>query len=83
MDHDHARTASPVEPTTELDLEPGLVSVHGLMTSAEVAALLGVSQATLCRWRERGIGPPAVWLSARMTRYVWHDVEHWIERSRS
>lgn len=79
----HARTASSAEPTTELDLEPALVSVHELMTSAEVAALLGVSQATLSRWRERGIGPPVLWLSARMPRYAWHDVEHWIDQSQS
>jgi predicted DNA-binding transcriptional regulator AlpA len=83
MDHAHARTASSAEPKSKADLEPRLVSVHELMTSAEVAALLGVSQATLCRWRERGIGPPPVWLSARMPRYFWHDVQRWMERSRA
>jgi hypothetical protein len=63
--------------------EPALVPVHELMTSAEVAALLRVSQATLCRWRERGIGPRVLWLSARMPRYSWRDVQRWMERSRS
>jgi predicted DNA-binding transcriptional regulator AlpA len=83
MDHAHSRTASTAKPTTELDLEPGFVPVHELMTSGEVATLLGVSQATLCRWRERGTGPPALWLSARMPRYFWNDVQRWMERSRS
>ena len=65
------------------DREPALVCVHELMTSAEVAALLRVSPATLCRWRERGIGPRVIWLSVRTPRYSWHDVQRWMERSRS
>jgi predicted DNA-binding transcriptional regulator AlpA len=65
------------------DRDPVLVCVHELMTSAEVAALLRVSPATLCRWRERGVGPRALWLSPRMPRYSWHDVQQWMERSRS
>jgi hypothetical protein len=80
MDPTRCSTATP---TSELDLDPTLASVHELMTSAEVAALLRVSQGTLCRWRERGIGPRVFWLSARMPRYSWHDVQRWMERSRS
>ena len=63
--------------------EPAVVSVHELMTSSEVAAVLRVSQATLCRWRQTGTGPRALWLSARVPRYLWRDVEKWLERSRS
>ena len=53
------------------------------MTSAEVAALLKVSQATLCRWRATGVGPRVLWLSSRVPRYAWRDVEQWMERNRS
>jgi predicted DNA-binding transcriptional regulator AlpA len=63
--------------------EPDVMCVHVLMTSAEVAALLKVSQATLCRWRATGTGPRVLWLSARVPRYAWADVERWMERSRS
>ena len=80
MDPAYSSTAASAAPTSEL--EPALVSVHELMTSAEVAALLRVSQATLCRWRERGIGPRVLWLCARMPRYSWHDVQRWMEGSR-
>jgi hypothetical protein len=63
--------------------EPAVVSVRELMTSSEVAAVLRVSQATLCRWRQTGTGPRVLWLSARVPRYLWRDVEDWMERSRS
>lgn len=82
MDH-HETT----EPSAGVDdgpvPEPALIRVHELMTSAEVAALLRVSPATLCRWRERGVGPRVLWLSARVPRYSWSDVRGWLERSRS
>jgi hypothetical protein len=65
------------------DREPALLGVHEVMTSAEVAAVLRVSPATLCRWRERGIGPRVLWLSSRAPRYFWGDVQGWMERSRS
>jgi hypothetical protein len=83
MDPTYASTTQSVGAPIEPDLQPGLVSVHELMTSAEVATLLRVSQATLCRWREKGIGPRVLWLSVRMPRYSWTDVERWMERSRS
>jgi predicted DNA-binding transcriptional regulator AlpA len=59
------------------------MSVHELMTGAEVAALLRISPATLCRWRERGTGPRVLWLSVRMPRYAWRDVQQWMEETRS
>lgn len=63
--------------------EPGLLLVHELMTSAEVGELLRVSQATLCRWRQHGVGPRAMWLSPRVPRYSWPNVREWMERSRA
>jgi hypothetical protein len=82
MDHTHATTDF-AGLGNRPHGEPALVYVHELMTSAEVAALLKVSPATLCRWRERGIGPRVLWLSARVPRYSWHDVQRWMERSRA
>jgi hypothetical protein len=88
IDHPNATAATAgLEPRSDavgtVDGEPALLCVHELMTSAEVAALLRVSPATLCRWRERGIGPRVHWLTARVPRYSWHDVQGWMERSRS
>lgn len=54
-----------------------------VMTSGEVGRLLQVSQATLCRWRQRGSGPRVLWLSPRVPRYLRADVQQWIERTRS
>ena len=81
-------TAAPPRVSSEsLDVgtscDPAVVSAHELMTSSEVAAVLRVSQATLCRWRQTGTGPRVLWLSARLPRYLWRDVEKWLERSRS
>jgi hypothetical protein len=83
MDPTYATAPKSADSLSPPDREPALVSVHELMTSAEVAALLRVSPATLCRWRERGTGPRVLWLSARVPRYSWRDVQRWIERSRS
>ena len=83
MDSTHRPTSGSSEAGSRTGREPALVSVHELMTSAEVAALLKVSPATLCRWRARGAGPRVLWLSARVPRYAWRDVERWMERSRS
>ena len=77
------------QPTTAADAiadpgaQPGLLVVHMLMTSAEVAEVLQVSQATLCRWREHNAGPRVLWLARRVPRYSWPDVREWMERSRS
>lgn len=93
MDSDIARTreyeapAGDVEPLSgpdaAADSGPPVMTVRALMTSAEVAELLHVSQATLCRWRRTGAGPRTLWLSGRAPRYRWKDVQQWMERSRS
>lgn len=68
------RAADPTSPPSDAAI---------VMTSAEVAELLHVSQATLCRWRQRGSGPRVLWLSPRVPRYLRADVQYWIERVRS
>jgi hypothetical protein len=83
MDPTCAGTPGSAESDSRAGREPDLVSVHELMTSAEVAALLKVSPATLCRWRARGTGPRVLWLSAQLPRYSWRDVQRWMERSQS
>jgi Helix-turn-helix domain len=45
-----------------------------LMTRREVAGLLRVSQACLCRWARSGVGPRCLWLSATVPRYRREDV---------
>lgn len=83
MDPTGAGTAGSAESDRRAGREPDVVSIHELMTSAEVAAFLKVSPATLCRWRARGTGPPVLWLSAQLPRYSWRDVQRWMERTRS
>jgi predicted site-specific integrase-resolvase len=54
--------------------------MQGLLTSKEVAALLGVSTATLSRWRASGDGPPV--LSVRgVYRYRPALIEKWIKEN--
>lgn len=83
MDPIYASTADSADSDSRAGREPECVSVHELMTSAEVAALLKVSPATLCRWRARGTGPRVLWLSAQLPRYSWRDIQRWMEQSRS
>jgi predicted DNA-binding transcriptional regulator AlpA len=51
-----------------------------LITTAEVAILLGVAPRTLQAWRERHVGPAAVHLSARVVRYRLGDVRAWLSK---
>lgn len=86
MDPSYASTADSADSNSRAGRagrEPECVSVHELMTSAEVAALLKVSPATLCRWRARGTGPRVLWLSVQLPRYSWLDIQRWMEQSRS
>ncbi|MGO4441362.1 helix-turn-helix transcriptional regulator [Rhizobium sp. RAF56] len=54
-----------------------------LLTTEEVAALLGVSRWTVKSWRvdkERGTrGPRVVWWDRRTPRYRVADVRRWLE----
>lgn len=49
-----------------------------LLTPKRVARWLGVSPATLCRWRATGYGPRWVALSPRCPRYLREDVINWL-----
>lgn len=51
-----------------------------LLTAAEVARWIRVSQATLCRWRQSGRGPRVAWLSPTCPRYRRGDVEAWLKK---
>lgn len=59
---------------TNTDVEP-------LMTPKEVAGWVRVSEATLCRWRQSGHGPPVTWLSARIPRYDRSEVATWLTKA--
>lgn len=50
-----------------------------LLTEAEVADLLRVSQRTVRRWRNEGTGPPALRVGRRI-RYRRSAVEAWLDR---
>jgi excisionase family DNA binding protein len=50
-----------------------------LLTEAEVAEMLRVSQRTVRRWRNEGSGPPALRVGRRI-RYRRSAVEAWLDR---
>lgn len=52
-----------------------------LLTSTEVAKMLGVAPSTLCRWRQQGLGPRVYWLGSATPRYSEDDIIEWLERS--
>lgn len=54
--------------------------MESLLTSAEVAEWLKVSQSSLSRWRSAGRGPRAVYLSPASPRYRRVDVQAWLDR---
>jgi hypothetical protein len=49
-----------------------------LWRSADVAAYLNVSEATVSRWRKRGVGPGCIHI-AGVARYRPETVRAWIE----
>jgi excisionase family DNA binding protein len=52
---------------------------EGLLTEAEVAELLRVSERTVRRWRAAGTGPSAVRVG-KAVRYRRRAVDDWLER---
>lgn len=50
-----------------------------LLTPAETADLLQISERTLENWRGRGHGPPHTRLTKRSIRYRERDVRSWID----
>lgn len=53
-----------------------------LLTTAETADLLGISQKTLRNWRTTGGGPPAIVVGRRSVRYSTADLDAWIAANR-
>lgn len=54
-----------------------------LMTPAELARILPVTERTLENWRLRDFGPPFIRLGAlphHKVVYDWHAVEAWLEQ---
>ena len=50
-----------------------------LLTTAEVARMLAVSEYTVRAWRMRGTGPPYVRVAGKAIRYRADQVEAWLE----
>jgi len=53
-------------------------SITELWRSADVATFLDISEATLSRWRKRGVGPGCIHI-AGVARYRPETVSAWIE----
>lgn len=49
-----------------------------LITPANLAASLGVTERTLGSWRERGTGPKFIRTGGRSPRYLPEDVDAWL-----
>jgi len=54
-----------------------------LLTSRQVADLLGVHPSTLSRLRTTGDGPPVLWVTEKSPRYLRTDVLSWLKSRRS
>lgn len=50
-----------------------------LLTPVQVCKLLSVSPATLCRWRQSGVGPTWLALTPSTPRYRMGDVVAWLD----
>lgn len=59
----------------------GMRSDTTLMTSAEVAQVLRVSEKTLSNWRYRGQIPYL--RVGGLVRYRWSDIDAWLKRQQS
>jgi predicted DNA-binding transcriptional regulator AlpA len=55
-----------------------------LLTTEEVAAMIGVDPSTLRRWRtaQPMQGPPFIPISERVTKYRADDIDQWLARRR-
>ncbi|MCB9892723.1 MAG: helix-turn-helix domain-containing protein [Planctomycetes bacterium] len=55
-------------------------NIPDLLTSAEAATIIGVSNETMFRWRKDGQGPAYVQPTPRVVRYRREDVLAFIEQ---
>jgi excisionase family DNA binding protein len=60
----------------------GAVDTGALLSSAEVADMLGIAEGTVRYWRHVGRGPAAVTLGGRV-RYQRRDVWAWLREQRA
>jgi len=51
-----------------------------ILTSKEVANLLGIKPQTLAAWRSRGKGPEYIRVSGRMVLYRESDLIRWLNQ---
>ena len=56
-------------------------TMEEILTSKEVAGWIRVSESTLCRWRQRGMGPRVTCMTPTCPRYRRLDVEQWLARA--
>ena len=53
-----------------------------LLTPAEAAEYVGLTEETLLRWRMRGQGPAFLKLGRKVVRYSRADIDAWAEARR-
>ena len=58
------------------------VSKLKILRAAELASLLGISQTSLWRWRQRGDFPQPIALGSRMVGWKISEIETWLDESR-
>lgn len=51
------------------------------VSDVEAARIIGVSAASLRRWRQRRMGPPYRKVGGHLVRYRRSDLEHWLLKS--
>lgn len=56
-----------------------IVSKLRIIRTAELANLLGISQTTLWRWRQKGAFPQPIPLGPRMVGWKITDIETWLD----
>jgi len=59
-----------------------IVSKLKILRAAELASLLGISQTSLWRWRQKGDFPQPIALGPRMVGWRISEVEAWLDESR-
>jgi predicted DNA-binding transcriptional regulator AlpA len=63
---------------TEIALIPTDLPDHTVLTKPQVCSILGVSEDTLTRLRQRGEGPERVQLSPRRVGYTVGAIRSWL-----
>lgn len=58
--------------------EPGIQRPDALLTSAETARRLRISESALIRWRGRDTGPPFIRVGTHRVRYSAAAVDAWL-----